>query len=196
MAYRQTCISPPFVGAWRGTAVFLQSYRRLTRLPCQSSDNRTSNRGAAAAQHISFRRETVKKASSHSASRFERLTNGESTSQKKKAHRLRVGTNGMTPEETQKVHDWVEVREALLARVASLDPKLANNQNIRPMYAHLLVALRRATITIIRIVADREGTEDGRGAAVDGDGQTEENACFGWMGLNYFTKIWQVTTIV
>lgn len=91
-----------------------------------------------------------------------------------------------TPEAFQRVQDWIEVREDLLARVASLDPKLdANRKNIRPMYAHLLLALRRATVTLIRLIADGQGVGDGK--------NVNDIGCFMWKGTNYLAKIWYGT---
>lgn len=110
----------------------------------------------------------------------------------------------MTPETVQRVDDWVEVREALLARVASLDPKQAKkerNINIWLSYAHLLVALRRATITLIRMLVDDAAAGDRRYAeevpASEHKGERRREGllspyCFTWMGMNYLTKIWYV----
>lgn len=98
-------------------------------------------------------------------------------------HRL---AEGMAPETLKRVQEWIEVREDLLSRVKSLDPKLdANNRNIRPMYSHLLLALRRATITIIRMIADGQAVGDGRNAGADDD-----RGFFLWRGTNYLGKIW------
>lgn len=96
-------------------------------------------------------------------------------------------SEGITPEALKRAHEWIEVREDLLSRVKSLDPKVdANDRNIRPMYAHLLLALRRATIALIRIIAD--------GQAAVGDGKTAgedfDRGCFLWRGTNYLAKIW------
>ncbi|CAM9845896.1 unnamed protein product [Ectocarpus fasciculatus] len=94
-----------------------------------------------------------------------------------------------TPEAFQRVHDWIEVREDLLARVASLDPKLdASQTNIRPMYAHLLSALRRATVTVIRLIADGQGIGDGK--------NVNDKGCFMWKGTNYLAKICQDTAFL
>ncbi|CAM9977036.1 unnamed protein product [Ectocarpus sp. 12 AP-2014] len=94
-----------------------------------------------------------------------------------------------TPEAFQRVHDWIEVREDLLARVASLDPKLdANQKNIRPMYAHLLLALRRATVTLIRLIADGQDFGDGK--------SMYDKGCFMWKGTNYLSKICQDTAFL
>ncbi|CBJ26989.1 hypothetical protein Esi_0051_0085 [Ectocarpus siliculosus] len=94
-----------------------------------------------------------------------------------------------TPEAFQRVHDWIEVREDLLARVASLDPKLdANQKNIRPMYAHLLLALRRATVTLIRLIADGQDVGDGK--------DVYDKGCFMWKGTNYLAKICQDTAFL
>lgn len=108
-----------------------------------------------------------------------------------------MGKEGdMMPETVQRANDWVEVREALLARVASLDPEQARERNIRPLYAHLLVALRRATITLIRVmIADDIAGGGGRRDASDQHGEENEEdcPCFMWMGVNYLTKIWYVS---
>ncbi|CAM9200275.1 unnamed protein product [Ectocarpus sp. 4 AP-2014] len=94
-----------------------------------------------------------------------------------------------TPEAFQRVHDWIEVREDLLARVASLDPKLdANQNNIRPMYAHLLLALKRATVTLIRLIADGQDVGDGT--------NVYDKGCFMWKGTNYLAKICQDTAFL
>ncbi|CAM9300058.1 unnamed protein product [Ectocarpus sp. 6 AP-2014] len=94
-----------------------------------------------------------------------------------------------TPEAFQRVHDWIEVREDLLARVASLDPKLdANQKNIRPMYAHLLLALRRATVTLIRLIADGQDVGDGK--------DVYDKGCFVWKDTNYLAKICQDTAFL
>lgn len=95
--------------------------------------------------------------------------------------------SGMTPEALKRANNWIEVREDLLARVASLDPKLdANNKNIRPMYAHLLSALRRATVTLIQVISEGQAFRDEDGAAADKDAW----GCFMWRGTNYLAKIW------
>lgn len=94
----------------------------------------------------------------------------------------------MTPERFQRIIDWIRVREALLGRLASLDPKQAKDKNIRPMYAHVLVALRRATVTLVRIIADDARTSD----IDDGRGNRGGRSCFTWKGINYLAKIWQV----
>lgn len=95
---------------------------------------------------------------------------------------------GMIPDTLKRAHEWIEVREDLLSRVKSLDPKLdANDRNIRPMYAHLLLALRRATITLIRIIVDGQvAVGDGRSAA----GEDVDGGCLMWRGTNYLAKIW------
>lgn len=99
---------------------------------------------------------------------------------------LSVLCKEMSPEARQRAYDWIGVREDLLSRVASLDPKVdSKDRNIRPMYSHLLLALRRATITLIRIISggnivdgkDLPAAEDCRG-------------CFMWKGINYLAKIW------
>lgn len=103
----------------------------------------------------------------------------------------------MTPEAIKRVHDWIDVREALLARVASVDPKLVKERNIRPMYAHLLVALRRATITLVRMITEgqdagiREATSEATGPGENGTPSTK-GPYFMWKGMNYLIKIWQV----
>lgn len=96
----------------------------------------------------------------------------------------------MTPEALKRAHDWIEVREELLARVSSLDPKRdANDRNIRPMYAHLLSALRRATITLIRVISEgHHFSEEDSAAAREG-----AQGCFMWRGTNYLAKIWYGT---
>lgn len=94
----------------------------------------------------------------------------------------------MPPGTKQRAYDWIEVRESLLRRVESLDPKLVSNRNIRRMYSHLLVALRRATITLVRLVVPQD--ENGGGVlAVDGG---DEPPCIMWNGVNYLSKIWCV----
>lgn len=102
----------------------------------------------------------------------------------------------MKPETVQRANDWVEVREALLARVASLDPVQGRERNTRPLYAHLLVALRRATITLIRVMIadDVAGGGDRRdGSDQHGEENKEGRPCFMWMGVNYLAKIWYVS---
>lgn len=93
---------------------------------------------------------------------------------------------GMEPETLKRAHEWIEVREDLLSRIKSLDPKLdANDRNIRPMYAHLLFALRRATITLIRIITGGQAIGDGRNTGVN-----DNRGFFMWRGTNYLAKIW------
>lgn len=94
----------------------------------------------------------------------------------------------MSPETRQRAYDWIDVREDLLARVSSLDPKVdSKDRNIRPMYSHLLIALRRATITLIRVIARVQDVGDGEPTGAD-DGR----GCFMWKGINYLAKIWCV----
>lgn len=94
----------------------------------------------------------------------------------------------MSPEAHQRAYDWIDVREDLLSRVASLDPKVdSKNRNIRPMYSHLLQALRRATITLIRIIAGGQDIEDGKMPDTN-----DCRGCFMWKGINYLAKIWYV----
>lgn len=90
----------------------------------------------------------------------------------------------MRPETIQRVHDWIEVRESLLGRVESLDPTQVWNRSVRPMYAHLLVALRRATITLVRLIAAEDESEGGQLLSA------EETPRFIWNGVNYLAKIW------
>ncbi len=95
----------------------------------------------------------------------------------------------MDPEVTKRVHDWIDVREELLSRVASLDPKVdSKGRNIRPMYAHLLLALRRATVTLIRIIASGQQQDD-YGKREEAD---DARGFFEWRGQNYLAKIWCV----
>ncbi|CAM9981320.1 unnamed protein product [Scytosiphon promiscuus] len=99
----------------------------------------------------------------------------------------------MTPEAIQRAYDWIEVREDLLARVSSLDPKRdANNKNIRPMYAHLLSALRRATITLIRVISEGCASTD----QDDADAGRRAQGCFMWRGTNYLAKICRDTAFL
>lgn len=103
---------------------------------------------------------------------------------------LSAACKEMSPEALRKAYDWIDVREDLLSRVASLDPKVdSNDKNIRPMYSHLLLALRRATITLIRIIAGGKDVEDGEFPAAD-----DRRGCFMWKGINYLAKIWYVHT--
>ena len=98
----------------------------------------------------------------------------------------------MSPEARQRAYDWIDVREDLLSRVASLDPKVdSKNRNIRPMYSHLLQALRRATITLIRLIAGGQDTDDGKLPTTD-----DCRGCFMWKGTNYLAKIWCVDYLV
>lgn len=99
-----------------------------------------------------------------------------------------VSAKGMSPEVIKRAHDWIDVREELLSRVASLDPKVdSKERNIRPMYAHLLLALRRATVTLIRIIASGQCVEYGKSTDEDDD-----RGVFKWKGQNYLAKIWYV----
>lgn len=98
-----------------------------------------------------------------------------------------MNKSAMAPEDTKRIHDWIDVREELLSRVASLDPKVdSKGRNLRPMYAHLLLALRRATVTLIRIISTGQA-EYGKRVEADDD-----RGFFEWRGQNYLAKIWCV----
>lgn len=93
----------------------------------------------------------------------------------------------MAPEVIKRVHDWIDVREELLSRITSLDPKVdSKERNIRPMYAHLLLALRRATVTLIRIIASTKADCGKR------EEENDDRGFFEWKGQNYLAKIWCV----